>query len=286
SPTNPGSEITGLTTSDASRIALEIQSGTLPVKFSPYSQQLVSASLGKDSLRNGVIAGIAGLIFVMLFLLVFYGFLGLIADIALIIYGVLLAGIVLLWPITMTLPGIAGTILTIGVAADANIVIFERSKEEVRSGKSIRTSIATGYRGGFHTIIDANVVPLITAAVLILVATSSVKGFAVMLALGVLVSIFTAVVATRAMLSLLAGFSFMSSPRVLGQVGSGDRWKKYDFIGRTKVWFAISGVFLVICAISLGVQGLNRGIDFTGGSQFNFTVPTATSTTAVTNTFN
>src|SRR4029079_19268132 len=90
-PTNPGSEITGLTTSDASRIALEIQSGTLPVKFSPYSQQLVSASLGKDSLRNGVIAGIAGLVFVMIFLLVFYGFLGLIADIRLIIYGVLVA---------------------------------------------------------------------------------------------------------------------------------------------------------------------------------------------------
>jgi SecD/SecF fusion protein len=87
------------------------------------------------------------------------------------------------------------------------------------------------------------------------------------------------------MLSLLAGFSFMSSPRVLGQVGTGDRWKKYDFIGRTKVWFGISGVFLVVCAISLGVQGLNKGIDFTGGSQFNFTVPTATSTTAVTNTF-
>jgi len=280
------SVISGLTKSDADRIALEVQSGSLPIKFTATSFNNVSATLGKDSLRNGLIAGAAGLLFVMIFLIVLYGFLGVIADIALIIYGVLLAGIVLLWPITMTLPGIAGTILTIGVAADANIVIFERIKEEVRSGKSIRTSIATGYRRGFHTIIDANVVTLITAAVLILVATSSVKGFAVMLALGVLVSIFTAVVATRAMLSLLAGFSFMSSPRVLGQVGSGDRWKKYDFIGRTKVWFAISGVFLVICAISLGVQGLNRGIDFTGGSQFNFTVPTATSTTAVTNTFN
>src|SRR6478672_6805473 len=252
------SVISGLTKADADRIALEVQSGSLPIKFTATSFNNVSATLGKDSLRNGLIAGAAGLLFVMIFLIVLYGFLGVIADIALIIYGVLLAGIVLLWPITMTLPGIAGTILTIGVAADANIVIFERIKEEVRSGKSIRTSIAT----------------------------ASVKGFAVMLALGVLVSIFTAVVATRAMLSLLAGFSFMSSPRVLGQVGSGDRWKKYDFIGRTKVWFAISGVFLVVCAISLGVQGLNRGIDFTGGSQFNFTVPTATSTTAVTNTFN
>ena len=131
-----------MTTSEASRIALEIQSGTLPVKFSPYSQQLVSASLGKDSLRNGVIAGIAGLAFVMIFLLLFYGFLGVIADIALIIYGLLLAGIVSALPVTMTLPGIAGTILTIGVAADANIVIFERVKEEVRAGKSMRAAIA------------------------------------------------------------------------------------------------------------------------------------------------
>ena len=273
SPTNPGSEITGLTTSDASRIALEIQSGTLPVKFSPYSQQLVSASLGKDSLRNGVIAGIAGLIFVMLFLLVFYGFLGLIADIALIIYGVLLAGIVSALPVTMTLPGIAGTILTIGVAADANIVIFERVKEEVRAGKSMRAAIATGYRRGFHTIIDANVVTLIAAGVLYAAATSSVKGFALMLLIGVITSIFTAVVFTRAMLGVLSGYQFMTSRWVLGSVGTGDRWKKYDFIGRKRLWFAISGVIIVIGGLSLATQGLNRGIDFTGGSKLTFVTP-------------
>jgi SecD/SecF fusion protein len=280
-----GSDITGLTTSDANRIALEIQSGSLPIKFTATSFNNVSATLGKDSLRNGLIAGAAGLAFVMIFLIAFYGFLGLIADIALIVYGVLLAGVVLAWPVTMTLPGIAGTILTIGVAADANIVIFERIKEEVRAGKTIRTAIATGYRRGFKTIIDANVVTLITAAVLILVATSSVKGFAIMLFVGVCTSIFTAVVATRAMLSLLAGFSFMSSPRVLGQLGTGDRWKKYDFIGRTKVWFAISGIFLVVGAGSLLAQGLNRGIDFTGGSQFSFKTATAVSTGSVTSTF-
>ena len=280
------SVITGLNKADADRIALEVQSGSLPIKFTATSFNNVSATLGKDSLRNGLIAGAAGLLFVMIFLFLFYGFLGLIADIALIVYGVLLAGVVLIWPITMTLPGIAGTILTIGVAADANIVIFERIKEEVRAGKTIRTAISVGYRRGFRTIIDANVVTLITAAVLILVATSSVKGFAVMLGIGVIVSIFTAVVFTRAMLNLLAGFDFMSSPRVLGQVGTGDRWKKYDFIGRTKVWFAISGVFLVVSAISLGVQGLNKGIDFTGGSQFTFNVPTEASTSSVTNTFN
>src|SRR4051794_27775336 len=275
------SVITGLTKSDADRIALEVQSGSLPIKFTATSFNNVSATLGKDSLRNGLIAGAAGLLFVMIFLIVLYGFLGVIADIALIIYGVLLVGIVLLWPITMTLPGIAGTILTIGVAADANIVIFERIKEEVRSGKSIRTSIATGYRRGFHTIIDANVVTLITAAVLILVATSSVKGFAVMLALGVLVSIFTAVVATRAMLSLLAGFSFMSSPRVLGSIGTGDRWKKYDLIGKWRLWFALSFAAVAISAFALVNNGLNEGIDFTGGSRVEFTSPQPHSTAEI-----
>jgi SecD/SecF fusion protein len=282
---NGSSVISGLTKSDADRIALEVQSGSLPIKFTATSFNNVSATLGKDSLRNGLIAGAAGLLFVMIFLIAFYGFLGVIADIALIIYGILLAGVVLAWPVTMTLPGIAGTILTIGVAADANIVIFERIKEEVRAGKTIRTAINTGYARGFRTIIDANVVTLITAAILILVATSSVKGFAIMLFIGVCASIFTAVVFTRAMLGLLAGLSFMSSPRVLGHLGSGDRWKRFDFIGRTKLWFAISGVFLLIGAISLATQGLNRGIDFTGGSQFNFKTPTAVSTGNVASTF-
>jgi SecD/SecF fusion protein len=265
-----GSEITGVSSSEAKRIALEITSGTLPVKFTPLSQQLVSATLGEQSLRNGLIAGAAGLVFVMIFLVVFYGFLGVIADIALVVYGLLLAGIVAALPVTMTLPGIAGTILTIGVAADANIVIFERIKEEVRAGKSIRAAISTGYRRGFHTIIDANVVTLITAGILYAAATSSVKGFALMLLIGVLTSIFTAVVATRAMLGLLSGFRFMSSPRVLGAVGSGDRWKKYDFIGKTKLWFAISGVVIVIGAVALATTGLNEGIDFTGGSKLDF----------------
>jgi SecD/SecF fusion protein len=266
-----GSEITGVSSSEAKRIALEITSGTLPVKFTPLSQQLVSATLGESSLRDGLIAGAAGLAFVMVFLIVFYGFLGLIADLALVVYGLFLAGIVAALPVTMTLPGIAGTILTIGVAADANIVIFERIKEEVRAGRSIRAAISTGYRRGFHTIIDANVVTLITAGVLYAAATSSVKGFALMLLIGVLTSIFTAVVATRAMLGLLSGFGFMGSHRVLGSIGTGDRWKKYDLIGKAKLWFAISGVVLVIGAAALATTGLNEGIDFTGGSKLDFT---------------
>ena len=277
-----GSEITGVTSSEAKRIALEITSGTLPVKFTPLSQQLVSATLGENSLRDGLIAGAAGLIFVMIFLIVFYGFLGVIADVALVIYGLFLAGIVAALPVTMTLPGLAGTILTIGVAADANIVIFERIKEEVRAGRSIRAAISTGYRRGFHTIIDANVVTLITAGILYAAATSSVKGFALMLLIGVATSIFTAVVATRAMLGLLAGFRFMAAPRVLGAIGSGDRWKKYDFIGKMKLWFAISGVVIAIGAIALATTGLNKGIDFTGGSKLDFTIPRAATVVQVT----
>jgi SecD/SecF fusion protein len=277
-----GSEITGVSSSEAKRIALEITSGTLPVKFTPLSQQLVSATLGENSLRDGLIAGAAGLAFVMVFLVVFYGFLGLIADVALVIYGLFLAGIVAALPVTMTLPGLAGTILTIGVAADANIVIFERIKEEVRAGRSIRAAISTGYRRGFHTIIDANVVTLITAGILYAAATSSVKGFALMLLIGVATSIFTAVVATRAMLGLLAGFRFMASPRVLGAIGSGDRWKKYDFIGKMKLWFAISGVVIAIGAIALATTGLNKGIDFTGGSKLDFTIPKAATVVQVT----
>jgi SecD/SecF fusion protein len=277
-----GSEINGVTSSEAKRIALEITSGTLPVKFTPLSQQLVSATLGENSLRDGLIAGAAGLVFVMIFLVAFYGFLGLIADLALIIYGLFLAGIVAALPVTMTLPGLAGTILTIGVAADANIVIFERIKEEVRAGRSIRAAISTGYRRGFHTIIDANVVTLITAGILYAAATSSVKGFALMLLIGVGTSIFTAVVATRAMLGLLSGFRFMTSHRVLGSIGSGDRWKKYDFIGKMRLWFAISGVVLAIGAIALGATGLNEGIDFTGGSKLDFNIAKSATVVQVT----
>jgi len=278
-----GSEISGLSKSEADRIALQVQSGTLPVTFSTLSEDIVSATLGKSALHSGLIAGAAGLIFVMIFLIAFYGFLGVIADLALVVYGLLLAGIVALIPVTMTLPGIAGTILTIGVAADANIVIFERIKEEVRAGRSIRSAISTGYRRGFHTIIDANVVTLIAAGVLYVSSTSSVKGFALMLLIGVITSIFTAVVATRAMLNVLSGFSFMSSPRVLGAVGSGDRWKRFDFIGRRHVWFAVSAVVLVAGAISLGTKGLNQGIDFTGGSQLDFPTAKALSTQQMTN---
>ena len=179
----------------------------------------------------------------------------------------------------LTLPGFAGLILTIGVAADANVVVFERIKEEVRAGKSVRAAIAAGYGKGFHTILDANVVTAITALVLFLVAVASVKGFALMLLIGTVISLLTAVAATRAMLRLLSGFRWFDNPRFMGAQGQQTaKWLQIDFMKRRNLWFAISGVIVVAGAVSLGVRGLNLGIDFKGGTQITFKTPKPYST--------
>src|SRR5262249_50000789 len=191
------------------------------------------------------------------------------------IYAALLYGAILLFNVTLTLPGFAGLILTIGVAADANVVVFERIKEEVRTGKSVRAAISAGYAKGFHTILDANAVTSITALVLFAVATAGVKGFALMLLIGTVISLLTAVAATRAMLGLLAGFSWFNNPSFMGAHGTqGMKFLHIDYIGRRHIWFAVSGVIILIGAVSLGVRGLNLGIDFKGGTQITFHTPT------------
>jgi SecD/SecF fusion protein len=263
-------QITGLTSGEANRIALVLQSGSLPVTFNTLSQSQVSATLGKDSLREALIAGILGLLVVMIYLVVFYRLLGAVADIALLIYAAFFYGLIVLIPITMTLPGIAGMILTIGVAADANVVIFERIKEEVRLGKTVRAAISSGYTKGFRTIIDANVVTLITAGVLFMAGTGSVKGFAFTLAVGVLVSMFTAVLATRAMLGVLSGFKWFNNAALMGASGQKVRWRA-DITGRKTLWFVISGVVVLVAAGSLATRGLNLGIDFKGGTAIETT---------------
>jgi SecD/SecF fusion protein len=190
------------------------------------------------------------------------------------IYAALLYGAILLFDVTLTLPGFAGMILTIGVAADANIVIFERIKEESREGKSVRAAIASGYGKGLSTIIDANVVTAITALVLFSLATAGVKGFALMLLIGTAMSVVTAVFATRAMLGLLAGFRWFDSPAFMGATGAKiPTWIRHDYVGKRKVWFAISGAIMAIALGSLAIQGLNLGIDFRGGSEL--TIQTA-----------
>ena len=169
-----GAEISGgnMTVQEAQDLAFVLKTGALPVKLVPTYQQQVSATLGKDSLNQGLLAGLAGLLIVLVYMLVYYRFLGLVADLALIVYGILLWGLFSAIPVTLTLPGIAGMILTIGVAADANVIIFERIKEEVRRGKTVRSAVNSGYARGFKTILDANILTMLTAAVLFLFATA------------------------------------------------------------------------------------------------------------------
>ena len=256
---------------EAKDIAIVLQTGALPVNFTTLDRTDISATLGKDSLNEAKKAALAGLLLVAIFLLVFYRFLGIVAVAGLGIYAAFLYAAILLFNVTLTLPGFAGLVLTFGVAADANVVIFERIKEEVRAGRSMRAAVAQGYARGFHTIIDANVVTAITAAVLFAVATASVKGFALMLLIGTALSMLTAVLATRAILALLAGFAWFDSPRLMGATGQGvARWLRADFIGRRNLWFAISGAVIAISIAAIGVRGLNLGIDFKGGTQMTF----------------
>jgi SecD/SecF fusion protein len=265
--TSTGSEISGgFTITSAQNLADELQSGALPIKLALISRSQVSATLGKQALKQGLIAGLAGFVVVCIFLLVFYRVLGAIAVGGLVIYGIYFFALIKLIPITLTLPGIAGTILTIGVAADANIVIFERIKEEIRGGRSIVSGIATGYKRGFAAIIDANVVTFMTAFILFALATAEVKGFAFALGIGTLVSLFTAVLATQAALGAMSRTKVIAHPWALGAQGRGRRWT-FDFMGHSKWFFCLSGTILLIGALSIGGKGLNFGIDFKSGTR-------------------
>ena len=282
-PTGTGAEISGLqSTKEAQNLALVLQTGALPVKFVTVERSDVSATLGKDSLREARNAAIAGLLLVALFLLVLYRFLGLVAVVGLAVYSALMYGAILQLGVTLTLPGFAGLILTIGVAADANVVVFERIKEETRAGRSVRAAVAAGYRKGFRTIVDANVVTAITALILFAVATAEVKGFALMLLIGTVVSLITAVAATRAFLGLLAGFRWFQDPRFMGATAQEiPRWQRIDVVSRRRLWFIISLVAVGLSIVAIAVKGLNLGIDFKGGVQVSFSTSSPTSLSAV-----
>ncbi len=261
-----GAQISGLSQDEAVDLGKLLQIGALPINLKLISQSEVSATLGQQALDEGLRAGVVGLILVVLFLIAFYRFLGVIASLALGAYGVIFFALIKLIPITLTLPGIAGLVLTIGVAADSNIVIFERIKEEVRAGRSMSAAIAAGYRRGIATIIDANVVTLMTAFVLFVLATAGVKGFAFTLGVGTIVSLLTAVVFTQALLSTMGHSRFLRSPAMLGAGPQRARWH-FDFMGASRWFFSMSGVILLIGSVSLATKQLNLGIDFESGTR-------------------
>ncbi len=209
------------TADSANSLAIQLRYGSLPVPVKVVESQTVGATLGADSVRRSLIAGIIGLIAVVLFMLIYYRLPGFIADLALIVYTVLTLMLFKLIPVVLTLPGIAGFILGIGMAVDANILIFERLKEELRAGRTLRQAIDLGWSRAWSSIRDANISTLITCLILFIFGNtygaSMVKGFSVTLALGVLVSLFTAVIVTRTFLHVvLDNVKFAEHPRWFG----------------------------------------------------------------------
>ncbi|MEA2375580.1 MAG: SecD/SecF fusion protein, partial [Thermoleophilaceae bacterium] len=283
-PGDTGAEINGIgNIQDTQDLANSLRIGALPISLKLISKTQVSASLGKQALHQGLIAGAAGLILTLVFLLLLYRFLGLIAGGALLAYAVLLFAIVKLIPITMTLPGIAGLVLTLGVAADANIVIFERIKEEARLGRSIPAAIATGYSKGIRTIVDANVVTIGVAFILFMLATAGVKGFAFTLGVGTLVSLFTAVLATSAILGSLGRSRFFRSGRAIGlRKQQRERWH-IDFSGLSPWFFSFSGAIIAAGALAIAGLGINFGIDFESGTRIQTPLNHPASVTQVRN---
>ncbi|HUB76484.1 MAG TPA: protein translocase subunit SecD [Solirubrobacteraceae bacterium] len=270
-PSANGSEISGnFTVASAQALANLLASGALPINLAVISSQQVGATLGHSDLNKGLVAGAAGLLVVALFLLLFYRALGAIAVAALAVYAVYFYALIKLVPITLTLPGIAGLILTIGVAADANVVIFERVKEESRAGRSPINAIAAGYRRGFASIVDANAVTFMTAFILFMLSQSDVKGFAFTLGIGTLVSLFTAVAATRAILTSISHTRAVRRPSALGVRRKAAGWR-FDFMGSSRWFFTLSGTILAIGAIAIATRGIDFGIDFVGGTQIEVT---------------
>jgi len=253
---------------DAQDLAENLRIGALPIDLKLISQTQVSATLGQQALDQGLTAAAAGLALTIVFLLLFYRVLGAVATVALLVYAALLFALIKLIPITLTLPGIAGMVLTLAVAADANIVMYERIKEEVRGGRSVPAAISAGYAKALRTIIDANVVTIGVAFILFTLATAGVRGFAFTLGVGTLVSLFTAVLATSAILGTLSRTRLLRRKSALGTRTSGERegWR-FDFMGNSRWFFSLSGAILVAGALAISALGLNFGIDFESGTR-------------------
>lgn len=204
---------------EAQRLAVLLRSGALPVKVNIIETRTVGPSLGQDSKDKSEFAFVIGIAAVLVFMLLFYRLPGFIADISLMAYTLMLLGTLKGLDATLTLPGVAGIILSIGMAVDANVLIFEHFKEEFRLGKSIRLAMDSGFKRAFTTIFDSNITTLIAAGVLFLFGTGTIRGFAITLGLGVLLSMFTAITLTQFMLKLLVNSKVVESPSAYGADG-------------------------------------------------------------------
>lgn len=264
-------EITGsFTKEEASELAALIRGGALPAPLQEVSSSVQSAKIGLDAFDQSVKAGIIGIAIIFVIMIAGYMLMGLAADIALAMYILIIFIIMALAGNVITLPGIAGLILSIGMAVDANVVIFTRIKEEIISGKSVRVAVQSGFKRAMSTVIDSQVTTLIAAVILYQIGTSSVKGFAWTLMIGIIVSLLTAVVITHLYLSIIANTRRFSKKKYFGIKEDGTAMfaikRRFSFIRHRKIYYSIS-VVIIIIGLAFGlIRGLNYGIDFTGGT--------------------
>lgn len=252
-----------MTVEDANELAMLIQSGALPLDLEQLEVSAISATLGVEALDTAILAGVIGVALVMLFMLVRYRVCGLIADIALTAYILLVIFLLAVTGAQLTLPGIAGIILGIGMAVDANVIIFERIREELGAGRPLTAAIKRGFNNALSAILDSNVTTIIAALVLMWFGTGSVKGFAITLTIGVLTSMFTAIVVTHALLNIFVGLG-IQSPRLYARPMKENEGRILR--DRSKVCIRVSSAVIVLAlALSVFGLGMNLGIDFAGG---------------------
>lgn len=269
-------EITGMDDiEEAKKVASTIRIGGLKLELEELHSKVVGAQLGSDAINTSLKAAAVGLALVILFMIAVYFLPGFVAGIALCLYTVLIVILLDGFDMTLTLPGIAGIILSIGMAVDANVIIFARIREELATGKTVKSAIKIGFDKALSAIIDGNVTTLIAALVLLIAGTGSVKGFAQTLFLGIVLSMFTALVVTRLLLNAFYAVGFKSEK----WYGVGKERKIIDFLGKKSLFFAVSVVVIVAGIAFMGVHKakgentLNYSLEFIGGASTNVTFP-------------
>ena len=262
------SSISGdFTIQEAQDLANVLKSGKVPAPARIIQDTVVGPSLGQESINAGLMSFVLAFVLVLIYMALFYSTAGLISDIALIINIFLLMGCVVSFGSVLTLPGIAGIVLTMGMAVDANVIIYERIKEELRGGKGIHAAIKDGFSNAYSAIIDGNLTTIITGIVLFVFGNGPVQGFATTLVIGILTSMFSAIFITRLFIERIVekrgkmAFSFKWSENLLTSF-------KFDFIGKRKFAYITSGIIILAGVLSLAFHGLNYGVEFTGGRTF------------------
>ena len=255
---------------EANDLANVLESGKMVARVNVASESVIGPSLGKESIRKGLISFLVALVLLMIFMVCTYGWqAGMIANLGLFLNLFFTMGILASFQSVLTLPGIAGIVLTLGMAVDANVLIFERCKEELRAGKGLKAAVSDGYKNAFSAIFDSNLTTIITGAILILLGSGPIRGFAVTLVIGICCSFFTAVFATRLVMEHFVNkgtfdkmtFTTSLTRRLLENVN-------FNFMGAAKKTSIIVLALTVIMGILFGVRGLNRGIDFSGGRNY------------------